>query len=485
MMKKNGWKYGAIAWGIGCLCIVSACSDKGKGIIDEPKKPKPGVETKTQRVNHFIVDMMSDAYLWTKTVNWDAIDYKTEENSQKLFKKIRHKHDRWSMLTDRVSELQNAFQGVSTTFGYQLIFGRFSNKEALFAIVLFVYPNTPAEKAGIKRGDLLVGLNGGDITETNYRNLYNASSISVKKGVLVDGKISTLPAAISMKALEMYEDPILKDSVIVKGSHKIGYLCYADYTLKSEPRLLEVFSKFKSQGVTDVVLDLRYNGGGTARTSRLLCSILGPQSAVKKKAKLLSQVWNDKYMKYWKEKKMEDRITEYFIDTLSVNMNLNRLYVLTTRRTASASESTITGLHPYLDLVQIGDTTSGKFCGGILMNPEDLWGKGKADDIKDWGIYMMVYRFANINDDEFINGIVPKHVEEENYYALYPFGDERDHLFGKAVSLITGQPMIKARSQEQIPPYTILPTEDRRALNEKMISAMPSGMELLSSPLKE
>ena len=182
---------------------------------------------------------------------------------------------------------------------------------------------------------------------------------------------------------------------------------------------------------------------------------------------------------------MEDRITEYFIDTLSVNMNLNRLYVLTTRRTASASESTITGLHPYLDLVQIGDTTSGKFCGGILVNPEDLWGKGKVNDIKDWGIYMMVYRFANINNDEFINGIVPKHAEKENYHALYPFGDERDLLFGKAVSLITGQPMVKARSQEQIPPYTILPIEDRRALNEKMISTLPSGMELLNSPLAE
>ena len=213
-MKKREWKYGITVWSIGWLCIVSACSDKGKGIIDE--------ETKTQRVNHFIVDMMSDAYLWTKTVNWDAIDYKTEANSQQLFKKIRHKHDRWSMLTDRVSELQNAFQGVSTTFGYQLIFGRFSNKNALFAIVLFVYPNTPAEKAGIKRGDFLVGLNGGDITETNYRDLYYASSISVKKGVLVDGKISTEPADISMKAVQMYEDPILKDSVIVKGAHKIG-----------------------------------------------------------------------------------------------------------------------------------------------------------------------------------------------------------------------------------------------------------------------
>ena len=477
MMKKREWKYGITVWSIGWLCIVSACSDKGKGIIDE--------ETKTQRVNHFIVDMMSDAYLWTKTVNWDAIDYKTEANSQQLFKKIRHKHDRWSMLTDRVSELQNAFQGVSTTFGYQLIFGRFSNKNALFAIVLFVYPNTPAEKAGIKRGDFLVGLNGGDITETNYRNLYYASSISVKKGVLVDGKISTEPADISMKAVKMYEDSILKDSVIVKGAHKIGYLCYADYTMDSEPRLLEIFSKFKTQGVTDVVLDLRYNGGGTARTSRLLCSILGPQSAVKKKSKLLSQVWNDKYMKLWKEKKMENRITEYFIDTLSVNMNLSRLYVLTTRRTASASESTITGLHPYLDLVQIGDTTSGKFCGGILVNPEDLWGKGEVNDIKDWGIYMMVYRFANINNDEFINGIVPKHAEKENYHALYPFGDERDLLFGKAVSLITGQPMVKARSQEQIPPYTILPVEDRRALNEKMISTLPSGMELLNSPLAE
>ena len=62
MMKKREWKYGITVWSIGWLCIVSACSDKGKGIIDE--------ETKTQRVNHFIVDMMSDCLLYTS----DAAD---------------------------------------------------------------------------------------------------------------------------------------------------------------------------------------------------------------------------------------------------------------------------------------------------------------------------------------------------------------------------------------------------------------------------
>ena len=134
--------------------------------------------------------------------------------------------------------------------------------------------------------------------------ILNASSISVKKGVLVDGKISTEPADISMKAVKMYKDPILKDSVIIKGAHKIGYLCYADYTMDSEPRLLEIFSKFKTQGVTDVVFDLRYNGGGTACTSRLLCSILGPQSAVKKKSKLL-RTCNSRSVNYRSRKMLE------------------------------------------------------------------------------------------------------------------------------------------------------------------------------------
>lgn len=475
-MSKNKWKNRFIVWNSICLFAVCcfSCSDEEKE-LEKPANKTVGALT--QKVNLFMVKMMSHDYLWTKTVDWKALDYKTEADSYLLLKKIKHKDDRWSMLTDRVSELKNAFQGVSKTFGYQLIFGRFTNRDALFAIVLYVYPDTPADKAGLKRGDLLIALNGSDITEANYEQLYKAPSLSLRRGIFKEGKIHADPTALSLTAVSMYEDPILKDTVLVKGSNKIGYLCYSDYTKDSEARLLEIFSDFKAKGVTDVVLDLRYNGGGTATTSRLLCSILAPASAVKNKSKMLLQVWNDNYMAYWKKKGYENQLYERFVDTLAVNMDLKRLYVLTSRRTASASESTITALHPYLNLFQIGDTTSGKFCGGILVSPEDLWKNGEGNDIKNWGIYMMVYKFANVNHDEFVNGIVPKYIEKEDYFALYPHGDERDPLLGRALSLITGKPFVKMKSAENIPSYTVVPLEDFRPLSGKMISPVPSRLK--------
>ena len=469
MKKELDW---FVFWSSFLFLFCTACSDdKDNELIIDPN-PLP---EETLLVNEFVATYVKDAYLWTSYINWREIKPDKEPDSFDFFGKLRYdQEDRWSMLTDNRKGLFEGFQGVSTTYGYQLIFGRFANVDALFGIVLYVYPDSPADKAGIKRGSFIVTKDFGYLTEENYMDLYNAPSLLLGTATYSEGEVIMDSTMTYVIAEEMYEDPVNTYTVIEKGAHKIGYLCYTDFTMESEKRLLEVFTEFKLQGVTDVVLDLRYNGGGYARTSCLLSSILAPASAVKGKDVFISEHWNDAFMKYFK-RRGEDA-NEYFTDTLSVNMDLNRIYVLTSSYTASASESTIIGLEPYLDMVQIGDTTHGKYCGGIVFSPE-VWDKENknwipVEKINNWGMYLMVYRFANKNGiSSFMGGLTPNILVEENYFELYPFGDERDPLLAHAISQITGEPMVEPRSAYPAPPHKILQTiRPVKVLDEKMIS---------------
>lgn len=448
--------------------------------------PKPDPENKvTLKVNEFIYEGLRSEYLWENTINWNAIDFKKEKDPHAFFKRLIYKDDRWTNLTDNAEAWNQSFAGISTTYGFDLRFSYIGQTEELVAIVRYVYPGTPADRAGIRRGDLLLKLNGGPITVKNYADFYDKPTIVVNKGILKDKTLTAEPVGVAMTAVEMYQDPILKDTVINKDGHRVGYLCYSDYTERSTAELIKVFTRFKTAGVTDVVLDLRYNGGGYVSTARALCSILAPEAAMKKKERFLFKLWNENYMSYWKSKGRNDELYETFVDTLGINMNLNRLYILTGKGTASASELTLTGLTPYMDVVQIGDTTHGKFCGGIVLMPKHLWWDKSASyyqEIKNWGMYVMIYKFSNKRNDEFPRGFAPKYVVKEYLLELYPFGDERDPLLGKALELITGKQVAKARSRRIQPALRELPIDNpNRPLNGKAIDTPPAGQRLFMS----
>ncbi|MDR2147074.1 MAG: hypothetical protein LBE91_11505 [Tannerella sp.] len=429
--------------------FFAGCKDKDDEDIE---KPVVTTESDTVKVNRFILDYLHQFYLWESETNWNNYEqtYKDYKDPHELFDEFIYEKDYWSWLTDDIDAIFEQVIGVTTSYGYELIRGRFSNTGTYFAIILYIHPNTPAEKSGLKRGDILVKINDSDITDSNYNNFYNSSNIKITKGYIgEDNSIYTSNETVSMTAVEMYLNPIVKDSVIIKGNHKIAYLCYTDYQELSDNDLISTFTKYKLQGATDVVLDLRYNGGGSSNSARILSSILAPFTAVRNKDIYLTQKWNNWFTQYWKER--GEDLNEYFIDTLSVNMNLKRLFVLTSEFTASASEATILGLMPYLDLIEIGNETAGKYYGGYIYSIPMLYEgsdykEGYFDAVSNWGSYAMSYRFDNKNKSNFEGGILPKIQAEENYFNLFQFGDEKDPLLGRALEQITGEQYVEARN---------------------------------------
>ncbi|MCL1974423.1 MAG: S41 family peptidase [Bacteroidetes bacterium] len=385
-----------------------------------------------QKVNNFIYEYMDEVYLWTAEMPRN-IDRKYEFDSKDYFDKLLYKpEDKWSYITDDYEALSEGSEGVETTFGYSLAFGRFTGTDYYFGIIEYVYHNTPAEQAGLKRGDIIYKMNGSNIDANNYIRLYNDPSLSLQMGVLSDGGIGP-GMTVNLIAVKMQLSAIIEEKVIEIEGHKIGYLFYSDFFGGSEEELSGVFQRFKAAGVDDVVLDLRYNLGGYGYVATHLASILAPANVVQAENVMITYQWNASYQAYWEQQKEYDRIRTLFDKRVPVNMDLNRVYVLTTYNTASASEFVITGLDPYMEVIKIGAATRGKYTGSILFQAEDK-------EIKNWGIQPIVERYANsLGVTNFKDGFTPDYaVTDLLMEGVRQLGDAQESFLAKALTLITG-----------------------------------------------
>jgi C-terminal processing protease CtpA/Prc len=226
--------------------------------------------------------------------------------------------------------------------------------------------------------------------------------------------------------------------VISTAGKKVGYLFYAGFYAESHSKLADVFSYFQGEQVTDLILDLRYNLGGDAKTPSYLASLFAPYNIVKEKSVFLTQTWNDLYMDYFKSTGAD--MNTYFHPDIPVNLNLSRVYILTTGSTASASEATISGLTPYMDVIKVGEKSYGKYCGAALITPKDASGKDDLE-ISNWLLSLVIYKFVNTQGfTEFKDGIAPDYEASDNgLMAGIPLGSPEDPLVAKALELITGR----------------------------------------------
>jgi len=400
----------------------------------------------TQKVNLFMKDAMEIYYYWNDKL--PDINYKYEADSKEYFDKLLYEDDRWSFATDDIDALEASFEGVETSYGWSLAFGVFTNTGNLFAIVEFVYPNTPASEAGIKRGDIIVLMDNSNITEDNYTDLLNSSSMNITLGVLTDDAITT-GSSLDITARELELNPVVKTSVVVQDGHKIGYIFYAQYLSNYTNAIDTALQSMIDKDVTDLVIDLRYNPGGSITAAQHLCSALAPVDVVNNNSTLVTFRWNSDLQKYWTDNQIMSQIEVDFNSEVPVKMGLNKVYFLTTSGTASASELTITGLRPYMsDVVTVGDTTHGKYTGSITLTPEDIYSSSSYyEEINNWGIQPIVIRYANsVGVTDFKDGFAPDILVEDDLFDTKPLGDIEDPVFRAAIEDITGTSLTASKS---------------------------------------
>ena len=452
---------------LSCLIIsgyvITGCT-KEEGNSDN-SGDKSKITEETRYANRFAREALEIYYYWNEEISKDLNQLDPEKNSDPIatVEKIRYHDgtneiDKWTMLTDNMDEFTSSVEGVTTTYGYTpKVYLLSENSNEVIAAVAFVSENSPAEKAGIKRGDLIYKIDGKTLTTENYLDLFYSSQIKLSMAKLV-GNTITPTTELSLEAVKMYENPILCDSVYNFNGKKVGYLAYSSFDLKSIPELINICKEFKNEGIKELILDLRYNGGGYVITENVLASMFAPQVNVTNKDVFEKEDYNEFFTKYYEQEGISTITrfqTEYNyedmdlnVSTKDANIGLEKIYGIITGNSASASEALLSGLMPYMDIELIGEQSHGKYCTGWMLAAEDAYDK-VPQVIKDWGIYVMVSIYKNANDETpcMPNGLTPNVEAEDNPLETYQLGDENEAMLRVALEK-AGKVYPASRTQE-------------------------------------
>ncbi|MGF1560399.1 MAG: S41 family peptidase [Flavobacteriaceae bacterium] len=451
--------------GILIFLITLSCSkDDGVDIPDTVNPdPNAGVE-----VQDFMWKAMNYWYFWQAEVP-NLADGKfpntaegsktytdfllLEDNPAAFFSnQLLFGEDRFSFFNEDYRVLTQSLSGIRKSNGVQFGLVGVTGSNDIYGYVRYIIAGSDASNKAIKRGDVFTGVNGQALTRDNYIGLLFGSNdtYTLNMASVVNGELTANNVEVTLTKQEgLQEDPIYLDKIFEIQGKKIGYLVYTQFLNEFDEQLNDIFGRFVSGGVTELVLDLRYNPGGSVNTTVLLGSMIHGTNT---NDVFLNARYNDKYQAILANNNEETR--RFFKNKTTAGnavhtLNLNKVYVLTTNTSASASELVINGLDPHMDVVRIGETTRGKneFSVTLVDDRNSNWGPyvynpARADKIpanNQWAIQPLIGRNENADGfSDYTAGLVPDIELEEDLANLGVLGDQNEPLLAKAIEQITG-----------------------------------------------
>ncbi|MEE4115526.1 MAG: S41 family peptidase [Marinilabiliaceae bacterium] len=436
---------------------VSSCKKK----ID-PADPEVEIP---RDISQFIWNGMYDYYLWYNDVSklnpasypttddWYRYLNSFDTDYEALFEDLLYQRDvvdKWSWIVDDWEVQEQSFSGISTSMGYDFRLYVYEG-DKIFGYVRYVLPGSPAETAGIERGDIFMKVDGQQLTISNYYSLL-FEQVDYELGfAALNGSVPYVTGeTVNLSAVVLQEDPVFYADILDIGDNlKTAYLVYNAFTSDFDATLNDAFGYFKSENVDRLILDLRYNGGGSIRSAVHLASMIYSTDITK----IFSQnSYNNKLQSYVISEYGVDFVTEYFtnkLDTTTLNyqvmpelpdinsLGLNEVYIIATGSTASASEMIINGLDPYINVIQIGTKTVGKYVGSITV--KDYYTYSYLNPDHKWAMQPIVLKIANsAGVSDYIGGLEPDVVAYEYIDELKPFGDPDEPLLAATIDYILG-----------------------------------------------
>ena len=359
-----------------------------------------------------------DIYLWYQSIpaSFNARSYADPNKTMEAVRAYSIEPgysqpvDRWSFAVLK-KDWDKQSQGISSDFGMNVFF--FNSTDLR---VSAVERASPAGRAGIQRSWRVKQINGNaNMSTSNADFIVNAVYYS-NSSTFIFTRPSGTDTTITLTASSYQQHPLLLDTVYNAGAKNVGYMVFNSFlgdTTEIKNEFQRVFNRFTSQGVQDVIVDLRYNGGGYVSMENALGNYLVPVAGNGGLA--ITEKFNDKYTNF--------NTSTYFRKTGS--LDLGRLFVIVSKQTASASELLINSLKPYMDVQLVGPTpTHGKPVGFFPI------------PVQDWYIFPVSFRTVNKNGDgNYFNGLSLNYKVIDGLDKFW--GDRSENCLASTLNYIT------------------------------------------------
>lgn len=350
------------------VLLAVACTQPGYPDIDNPQQ---GGSANDRKIIDYIDQRLSQEYYWldeveekqsrfNRNLKWenylDASLAMLTTNSDDGYINGKGQRVFYSYIRKSNSTTRATVEGFGIGLHYTIAVIDSENQHYGF-VVEKVYPDSPAERAGVLRGDVITMIGNSYINPSNYATRFNsieqntASSLELKLRRQSDNTTHD----VELTKASYSETPVIYSDVIEVDNQKIGYLAYTSFVGEYDEELLNAIREIKAQGATDLVLDLRCNSGGSVLSAVKLCSALLP---IDYEGMVLCHLERNK------RNTVVQKQADYLVENSGQILRLERLYVICSDYTASASELVVMGLRGLdFPVMLIGSQTEGKNCG--------------------------------------------------------------------------------------------------------------------------
>ncbi len=396
---------------VGCAFIDT--SEDQFGSVNSPE------ECSLEGKKKYVHNVMHDTYLWadeTPFLDYSDANYSSVEQllSDLRYRKDGELVDKWSYIST-IKEYKDFFEeGVYIGYGFRM----HHDSELNSTKVAFVYPQSPADRVGLKRSDEILKIGDMNISEFLHPKDENVSNPFGEQevGVVTQLRVKSVDGFIrdfNMTKAKVDTITVLHKSVVVRNGVKIGYLVFQSFIAPSREELDLAFEYFKRERIEELVLDLRYNGGGRVDIANHLASLIGGFRVESKV--FTSFTYNRKYQ--------HNASSLPFEQTPVYSVSLERLMVLGTEDTCSASELVVNALRASvtgMDVVLIGEKTCGKPVGMV------------GSEFCDKHISPIEFKIVNADGDgDYFGGMVPECKVSDDLSR--DFGDEKEGMLKEAL----------------------------------------------------
>lgn len=406
--------------------ILTACEKKVDPVDDNP------TYTEDMRARDILFNLMGEWYFWYKDMPVVVKDDYTDAYT--LLDAMRFRPiDRWSFVTDYES-FTSYYEGTFAGHGI-----RIGLDTAFKARIAMIYEKSPLYPEGVRRGWIVKSVNGTDIAALLASGDFTAydAVMGPRQAGIVNTFVFTTPegndVTISSAKDQFQVNSVLKYDILDLSSGKTGYLAFESFIEPSFRELEDAFALFINNQIKDLIIDLRYNSGGMLDVAIDLASYIAGNSEAGNI--FIKARHNDK-------KTSEDE--SVLLKTTGYSLNIDRMAVITTRETASASENIINGLTPYVDVKLFGDTTNGKPVGMYAFTEE-----------KNLHVFAPVtFQLVNANNfGDYFSGIFPHKYAPDD--ITRDFGDPDELSLKAAIEYLESGDAKAGRVYDYVPTITV------------------------------